>query len=611
MERPLQIEPHIEDVWSRTSSKYRGRAVVLLLLNMMLFGVLCCFMFWLRTGWHFPPTYEHYADVFLGAVRIAGEGQVTPYDLVTRPISLRLVPMQGVVIGLLIASLASIPILVTILYRLPAALPFCAMVGLFAVMPWLSANLVLACVITHFVRKRLKFRFATALIAFIPIGIYLLMATRHYAAPLDLLTTPFEQGLVVVPLLLSVVASCALVASVLAIAHVVNYRPGAITPLLAVMFLAPCVLFVTKVGRDELHYRFLEERYGPKSNEYFAPTDAQRYIRQVARRLWMESPEPRPTIDELEANVISFWDSQFMALDEVAPIGHAIDHQLLKRLGEFAAQQHRVEVDCDKFIASFHDSAYVPSVLYIKGRAQNMRIRRRTFREQGLLRYYDGYASERSRETWEVLMGNYPDSPLSDVARYQLAKLESRSGRVDEAIRLLTDVGKTTREAAQRTPVAVGTLGKKPPTASLEAEFATIVRDANELRQLLVNNRDPRTGDAPLVAYLRCDARHEAYHQNLQEILERYSGLPHLMIRDNIEVELAMQCTTSAERIQYLEGILARFSDSDTTPRVLYELGRAYEENGHLTEARKAFETVFQDYPRTRFAADARRRRGH
>ena len=40
----------ISDVWSRSGSKYRVRAIVLLVINMLLFGGVGCFAFWLRQG---------------------------------------------------------------------------------------------------------------------------------------------------------------------------------------------------------------------------------------------------------------------------------------------------------------------------------------------------------------------------------------------------------------------------------------------------------------------------------------------------------------------------------------------------------------------------------
>jgi len=68
-------------------------------------------------------------------------------------------------------------------------------------------------------------------------------------------------------------------AIVLTIARLVNYRPGAIAPLMAIMFATPVVLFETKVGRDELSYRLLERDFGPNSRDCFVShVDAEKMI---------------------------------------------------------------------------------------------------------------------------------------------------------------------------------------------------------------------------------------------------------------------------------------------------------------------------------------------
>ncbi len=601
----------IDDVWSRTAPKYRARAVILLVLNMLLFGAMCCFMFWLRTGWYFSPAHPNYTRLFVTAAKFSGAGQVTAYNLVTEPISLEMVPMHAVVIGLLIASLASIPILVAILYRFAAALPFCAMVGVLAVMPWLSANLVLACLIAHVARKRVRFRFAAALLALIPIGIYLLVSSQTYSAPQDLLTSPFDRGLVVVPLLLSVVASCVLMAGCLSIARIVDYRPGAITPLLALMLLAPWALFMDQVGPHELHYRILEMNYGPESDDFFAPANAESHIELVAKRLHRDHPEPRPALSDLKAEVLAHWEREFEPLDD-DKMDILIRDEMLDQVEVFAEQQYIVRQACDQFLEAYEDSRYVPSVLYIKGRALDMRVDRSEFRNNGNLRYYHDCPGESSRSTWTKLVTEHPQSPLADVARMQLARLDARRGDVQRAIDWLSNMSTTVRvegDSAGGGGLSLEQLlQKRPPEASLESEYVDMPRLAHELRALLENNRDPLTGDAPLVAYLNCDSRHPEYLNNLRLLLKRFEARPDMRIRDNIELELAIEeSLDTAELVRRIEDIRRRFPHGDVEPLILYELARGYDEMGELNQANEQFKTLADEYPWTPQGAAARR----
>src|ERR1043166_1516280 len=124
----VEEKPQIIDVWSRTAPKYRRRAVLMLSVSALLFGGLCCFTYWLRTGDVFPWASDDYSDIMLRSFRPAGAGQVTLSDFLSTPISVKDVPIHGVIMGLLFATLSSIPILVAILYRFPSSIFFALMV---------------------------------------------------------------------------------------------------------------------------------------------------------------------------------------------------------------------------------------------------------------------------------------------------------------------------------------------------------------------------------------------------------------------------------------------------------------------------------------------------
>ncbi|NIP85187.1 MAG: hypothetical protein GTO03_06360, partial [Planctomycetales bacterium] len=104
-------------------------SIVLLVVNVLLFAALGCFAFWLRTGVAFAPAIENYGPTLAEIFDPSRDTQVTLGSLLTFPISVEEVPMQIVILGLLLAALVSIPILVSILYRFPACLPFVGVVA--------------------------------------------------------------------------------------------------------------------------------------------------------------------------------------------------------------------------------------------------------------------------------------------------------------------------------------------------------------------------------------------------------------------------------------------------------------------------------------------------
>ncbi len=601
----------IDDVWSRTEPKYRTRAIVLLIANMALFGGMCCFMYWLRYGWPFPPTHEEYIVNFKNTLNFAGHVQITLHDLFMQPISLQLVPMQSVVIGLLIASLVSIPILVSILYRFRSSIPFCVMVSVLAVMPWLGVTLLLSCLIAAYSRLKLKFRFAAALLGLVPIGVYFFTASRGSFAPEDVLTPQIERGLVVAPLLMSALASCALMVVVLTIARVVDYRPGAIAPLLALMFLTPWFLFMQEVGRDELHYRLFERHYGPRSIEYFAAADAGAVSRGIARRLNDRlGPSGPPTV-ELERAALNFFQSQRDGAEgnspeEVPGLRAAVEAEWLEYLQTCARWQYRVDVESDKFLRDFPTSRYGPCVLYIWGRALDMRVDSEAFQRAGLLRFHPDFPSVASQATWEALADKYPDSPLTKVARFRLARLHARAGEIDQAIRELSAVADSRTQRAQGQSEArtlEDLLAKKPPESSLADEHLNFEDRASEMLELLRRNRGDAYGDAPLIAYLNCDSRHAKHAQNLASILQRF---PNCAITDNIELQRALARSHAEDRVRELKELRKRFPDGDTSAEVLFRLGAALAAAGKRDKARERFEELIDEHAGSRFVTHAR-----
>ncbi|NOX58190.1 MAG: hypothetical protein GXP29_04945 [Planctomycetes bacterium] len=101
-------ELDVVDVWSRTSSKHRLQAILLLMVNIVLFAGLGCFAYWLRTGVVFAFSVPDYWGQ-LGRTFLP-RGDATLANFVLFPVRLDVIPMHGVVVGLLLAALVSIPI---------------------------------------------------------------------------------------------------------------------------------------------------------------------------------------------------------------------------------------------------------------------------------------------------------------------------------------------------------------------------------------------------------------------------------------------------------------------------------------------------------------------
>ena len=74
---PRDEDPQIFDVWSRTATRYRRRAILMLFLLALLFAGLCCFKFWLQTGVYWPWRCDEYRTLMRNSFTPTGTAQVT------------------------------------------------------------------------------------------------------------------------------------------------------------------------------------------------------------------------------------------------------------------------------------------------------------------------------------------------------------------------------------------------------------------------------------------------------------------------------------------------------------------------------------------------------
>ncbi len=606
---PRTAEPVLTDVWSRTQPKYRRRAILLLLINIALFAGLGCFAFWLRTGQPIPFLAADYWDLYWQTFNPTAARQVTLIDFLIAPINAQQAPMQIIVLALLLASFVSIPILMAMLYRLPTALIFVFIIGFVAVFPWLALTITLSCVLTRLRPLQFSFRYATALIALVPVLLYFYNATRSPLIEASY-TTPIGAATLYAPCVLAVLASCLVMGTVLLIARLVNYRPGAIAPLMAVMFALPVVLFEAEVGRDELYYRLLENEWGPRSMSHFRDREAPAVMRELAEQKYADEAEqagsqgPTRSIQDIEREIRDAWSYQ---LD---PLGIA-DEQL----NQFQLDQYRAVQACDRFRDDFPRSRYVPNVLYIKGRTLDMRIDLETFRRNGSLHYYQDFPNQVSASTWATLYQQYPDSPAAAVALYRSAQLDVRAGRIDHALELLDTMidrfGDTRAVAASAPARLMATLDRTAPTSTLDLRLKDVVSEGRRLRDLIRRNRPTPSdaeADAPLAELFRCDPRHRLYARNLREIMERY---PATRLQDNLalEREKAMNAQSASLKIEGLKRFIQVYGGQpggDAMPEAYYRLGEAYILDNRPADALDAFEEVLRKFPDSAWAEQAR-----
>jgi hypothetical protein len=545
-------EIEIVDVWSRTEPKYRVRATALLLINLALFCGLCVFTYWLREA----RLFDSSLDSYISPARFWTSGP-TLMDFLIEPISVKDTPLHAIVMGLLFGAIFTVPIVISILYRFGSALPFIAAVFVFGHMPWMSLTLLISCVLASLPPFRMKFRYGSALVGLLPVLAYLYLAG---AGPRELgLASPTETTLMAMPWVLAILAAAAMIAICLQLAKLLIYRPGAVAPIVSVMFALPVILFHVGVGVDELDYRVLERQYGPRSRAFEPIQDLRPKLQELLLSIVRDEGLYRRYLPEILAALSG----------ESAPNPRLI---LQYFAVEFHEDRERAYQACNKFIADHPHSRRVPEVLFIQARALDTRLDERPLMAGVLSRklYFD-FPHVQSEQAWSALLKQFPESDLAVAAAVRLAQLRLRAGDAVAASEFLTPLmGRLREQRATTTQPTGGILAPTPTPQTLGFEVGSYQREAWRLEELLRANADDAAYRAnPLRELVSLDPHRERYAEQLLRLIDRYSDS---VACDNMLVAYAVTLPTPAARAEALDRLVRRKPLGDALPEAKVRL---------------------------------------
>ncbi len=537
------------DVWSRTEPRYRRLAIGLLVLNFALFCGLCVFAFWLREA----RLFDFSLGSYVAPARFWTGASPSLNTYILEPISVLRTPLHAVVLGLLLAAITSVPLLIAILYRFPCVIPFLLAVLIFAHMPWMSLTLTLSAVLASVRPFRMKFRFGAALVGMIPVLLYLWLATRG-APEMLAAASPTQKTLLAAPWVLAILAGVSMTGLVLLIARLVNYRPGAIAPVVGVMFATPIALFHAGVGVDELQYRLLERDFGPRSLRFEPSLDVGPKIHDLAKRVVLD--------ESLYARHLP----DFLAALSGQPVSNPRMIWHLLQI-DFLADRADAFEACKHFIADHLGSRYRANALFLQARALDTRLDERTLDRRNPRReLYSDFPHVQSGPVWSSLLAEHPSSPLAVEAGFRLAQLALRRGETSECVVLLERVLQLgdrlrLRDQTPRAPSFWDILEREAPESSLAFEPEPFLRDAERLLDLIAANRDdPRFGDEPLHALAALDPHRPRYADELLRLADRIQGA---RLYDNVLVRWAVAHDSSQRRHELLEQLSASLPDGD------------------------------------------------
>jgi hypothetical protein len=409
----------------------------------------------------------------------------------------------------------------------------------------------------------MAFRYGSALVGMLPVLLYLYLATRPPEDTLAASISPEQRLLQAAPWLLAILGACTMLAVIIFIARLVKHRPGAVAPVIAIMFAAPAVLFHKYIGADELTYRVLEADYGPRA-ECFAPVqDATGRILEYFHRRTQPGVDP----EAQRAVLLALWSA---SPEQQRAIKHNISNDLLR---ELLRVRQAAYAECHEFILDYPDSRFVPCVLFIQGRALDTRLDELKLVSSGAQReLYTDFPHVQSEPAWSNLLTQYPQSPLAVAARLRVAQLRLRRGAVTEALEALAPeaVDRVPSPGPGTQPAPRPLLATNPPEASLRFEPGPYLFEARRLRELILANRDdPRYGAAPLQALAGLDSHRPGCSEQLLRLADQHRDS---LVYDNLVVRWANTATDREQRAARLLGCIQRFPTGDALPEAMFQL---------------------------------------
>lgn len=587
MKGPRQIIIHdqpveLVDIWSRPGKWARQRAYIFLAVNLAVYAGLNVFVYWIQNARQFEFSWASYTATF----------HKTLIDLL--PMSVREAPVLIPILGVLLAVIVIVPILISQLYGFRFAIIFAACVLILAHLPVLSLFLVACSFIAGSSRHWLPFKFGVALLSLLPIAIYFYVATR--GGQMAQLRS-IDQTLLYAPWVFAFLAAAVIAAAVLAFAKLVEYRPGGILISMITLSAVPAVLFHAYIGADQLEFRILAHKFNPQTVTGSASVDI------------------RPIL--LERTLKNLERSNIRNLDDILETTSQTVRSAVQNLAHQQSQQLRVRIidACRQFRAKYPSSRFMPNQLYLFGLAQDMRFDQSILRSECRVQYHTDLVSPTSRDVWQELINDFPESVYALPARYRLAILQLRKQDTTQAMRLIAELLERlpkfmqSRHDKSPTPTTLRELFARPSRTDVPAiDLETLEQQAENLLELIQYNADdPKFGNEPLAEFFKLDTHHPKWQSNLLDLaIKKYQ-------RSKLYNNLLVMAALAGADPQKLRADLKRYTEifkkgDDARATALFQLARLTQSFARVsidgqgkTQARKRavelYRQLIDEYP--------------
>jgi hypothetical protein len=451
-------------------------------------------------------------------------------SMMLQPLSIFSHPWLILIHALLLSALIAVPLMVACLYHSRYCTLFLLCTGALGHAPLLALVLAAGCTLVAVTPLRRRNPALAVLLGMAPVWVYLVFSATHLPVAL----APKQRLILGVPFLFGAFGAIVAAGVVLILAHYTRYRPGVITPVMAVLLAVPAWLFAAHVGTDEMQFALLADRLAPA-------------LESNSRRLGGQGPDKAA----------------------VEAVYRGLRHR-----------KEAFEAACDKFLHAHPESPRAAAVLWIKGIMQDTQVCVSDL-QAGWVKLYDDFPLPRSRDTWQQLASNYPSDIRAAIALYRLAHQDLRAGNAAAAADRLEAAGKILDQAAAAAAAAtetgqswwsqVFTVDPGPPAT----DAVQLRCDVGRLQMLISANGvlEDANSAAACAALMSLDQRQmleSEFMERINELAKRYDGTK---LSDNIALARAMGKSDQVDRARLLRE-LEDEPGSDASIEANYELAR-------------------------------------
>ncbi len=530
------------------------------LLTISIFIAVCLFWSKIMTGspWSFN----------INAIFTPSSWQIG--KLLVTSVSIFEYPWQIVVLALLMAIMAFVPVLTAQLLSFVYSLPMILALFFLADLPLFAISILISCIAVTSRPLRFRSRITSLTLCMLPQLLY----WGIFGGAKDV--EPIKLGFSFTPWIGAWIIGLGISGAVLGIGHFTRYRPGLICSSVIILSVLAITTFKFKVGFDELDYQLYIARNNPEHVPEFRERNITKAIDKaiknpsVAKYLggFFYPTEPIALRKELKSEI------QAQLVHDRWPSWFVVPMDL-----RYQEKREWLITQYDYFIDRWPRSKRMPIALYYKAILTEYSPDYRMLDTKETLRFCCDYPFERTRAVWFQLYTNFGSTPEAIEARWRIAMQWAGQEKFDEAEAILSEASNQLENRLKLLnsdqPVEESIFSLfRPPAASVMtvSKLMELQRKISQLHMLINPKNHTTKPDSirRLARFITLNSNNPGYSGQLDNLLSEMSKTDPL--RDNIilaQVKLIPDEQLLAEKLAEVHTV---HSNTDGGMEALYDL---------------------------------------